>query len=54
MFDEQEFSDEHELNKFVKNLRHDIVKTFNNRATGVHSSGENLDENHTTSNKKAG
>ncbi|CAF1536247.1 unnamed protein product, partial [Adineta steineri] len=54
VFVEQEFSDEFELKKFVKNLRHNFEKTFNNRATGASSSSENIDANQNPNNKKSG
>jgi hypothetical protein len=42
VFVEKEFSNENQLKKFIKNLRDNFEKTFNNRATGIHSSNENL------------
>ncbi|CAF1449846.1 unnamed protein product [Rotaria magnacalcarata] len=54
VFVEQEFSNQHELKKFVKNLKHNFEKTFNNRAGGGHSSNETLGENQHLHRKKAG
>ncbi|CAF3418457.1 unnamed protein product [Rotaria socialis] len=54
VFVEQEFSNQHELKKFVKNLKHNFEKTFNNRAGGGHSSNETLGENQHLHRKKSG
>lgn len=54
VFVEQEFSNQSELKKFVKNLKHNFEKTFNNRATGTYSSNENITQNQHMNNKKAG
>lgn len=54
VFVEQEFSNQHEFKKFVKNLKYNFEKTFNNRATGTPSSSENLNRNQDLTNKKSG
>ncbi|CAF0811218.1 unnamed protein product [Rotaria sordida] len=52
VFVEQEFSNEKELNKFVRNLRHNFEKTFNNRSSDHNSI--NSDESNCTDSKKSG
>ena len=54
VFVEQEFSNERELGKFVRNLRFNFEKTFNNRATGTHGSTDNIGENAEFNGKKSG
>ena len=51
VFVEQDFSNENELNKFVRNLRQNFEKTFNNRSSGGNS---NTDESKSTDSKKSG
>ncbi|CAF1200912.1 unnamed protein product [Adineta steineri] len=51
VFVEQEFSNETELNKFVRNLRQNFEKTFNNRSSGDSS---NITESNSTDSKKSG
>ncbi|CAF3113044.1 unnamed protein product [Rotaria sp. Silwood2] len=54
VFVEQEFSNQNELRKFVKNLKQNFEKTFNNRTSDVHNSNETVNENQHTNNKKSG
>jgi hypothetical protein len=51
VFVEQEFSNENELNKFVRNLRQNFEKAFNHRSSGGNS---HTDESTSTDSKKAG
>jgi hypothetical protein len=51
VFVEQEFSNENELNKFVRNLRQNFEKTFNHRSSAGNS---HTDESTSTDSKKAG
>ncbi|CAF0913968.1 unnamed protein product [Rotaria sp. Silwood1] len=52
VFVEQEFSNEKELNRFVRNLRHNFEKTYNNCSSDQNST--NTDESNCTDNKKPG
>ncbi|CAF2523271.1 unnamed protein product [Rotaria sp. Silwood2] len=52
VFVEQEFSNEKELNRFVRNLRHNFEKTFNNRSSDQNST--NTDESNCTDSKNPG
>jgi hypothetical protein len=54
VFVEQDFSNENELNKFVRNLRHNFEKTFNNHSSDRNSNNENTDESNSTDSKKSG
>ncbi|CAM4741588.1 unnamed protein product [Rotaria magnacalcarata] len=51
VFVEQEFSNEKELNKFVRNLRQNFEKTFNNRSS---DHNRNTDDSNSADTKKPG